>query len=482
MLLSPTSGALCVFLSLPAFSSALFQMAFNEHFLDADHQPKYINYPEATPNECYEIPQTPSNFIQYIIMRISDPTNPPNGIAFYKSRAPNGSGPHCTFRHLETITRYYPQANSQQWFSTKSSSGLTHFKILRNDYSHEWDLVEDQHLQPGGMLYRIYLNRHDWTKIEAAVERKDLDYDWTGWVEEDDDDDDDDDQEWYPDDYYYHGAGMNPANPETVFRVPPVEGEEDELEKASVDTAAYTDENKSAGEDEMNTLADIWSNFGIDDPGEDDLDDENAMLEDDIDNEDYDDEYYDEYGEEQKKTENDPNKLTYWEKLEKLRPQHFVALENERARRRNQDIQRGIYTPIPENRRDRPLEELYGYGYYIDPKQEFAALKKEWAEDKFSDWKEENGVDENVTADNLTPEQKKSFVLYLQAGGPPDYYTKLYLQPIFAMEQAALLRFLAINRPVIRVDNLNSEDRQALITKLPPGGADQVEEESPFPG
>ncbi|KAF3908265.1 hypothetical protein AA313_de0205250 [Arthrobotrys entomopaga] len=466
-----------ILIVFPILTYATFEVAFNEHFLDPSNPPDYKPYPPfstTTPNKCTTIPLPPTNFIQYIILRTTTTTAPPPAIAFYRSQTP--LGPHCTRKNLQMIARYHPTANTQQWF-TALRSDLTHFKVI-NAYDDEWQFADEESLQDGGILVRNYFT-NGWSLEPSIIGVESISYDFSN-LGPDAEEEEGQGLAGYSEEDYELGRGRGGTNLNTNTntnsnsrwtasnnpRLLPLGDfferleeriqEREEMELAEIETAAAS-ESSEVGTDnsaDMRDLENRWSELGLDDRTETEMRELKAAM----------DESALEHEKEIKEEEKEDGITTavatttrenYWDRLERLDPIRFSSFEHERARQRNELIQRGTYTPVPRNRRNRPLREVLGFGYHIDPVREFEALKREWAEEKFADWKNETGNPSWFTSADLTDEQRRDFIQYLKEGGPPAYLNDTYIIDLLEARKAQILRNLAQARAVINGESSN---------------------------
>ncbi|KAF3908181.1 hypothetical protein AA313_de0201852 [Arthrobotrys entomopaga] len=399
-------------------SRALFEMGFRRYLFSGEPYPPLDTY--SRPYICNTInqPPNPTNFIKWIVMRFttsrgygSNPVldTPPQAIAFYRSQAPTRAGPHCIFPHAEAIAHYYPSSHTMQWFKTRRSS-LTHFRVLEEDNSREWNAMMEEGLKEGGVMYRSYTSG-GWNKSPVAINVQDEDYNF-GFEGSSGDDswrDENDSEENFPTSPDSEGWDYEEGE----------EGEEDDDGGVGGDQGYSSDDGADA-DTEVNTEASGWAFLDTVGSGLRDVDpwDRFSIMSEIV-----------EASEEEEEEEEDPDDSEEWGEIiswkppveDDLPPQRqynnynteIEDVDRNLIRLRNKLIESGQYVPVPSVYRHQSLGELRWMGFNIYPKEEIDGVRLEWLAQAFYDWKMLNGLDGNLRWTQLTPTQRDSLTAFL---------------------------------------------------------------------
>ncbi|EPS41170.1 hypothetical protein H072_4983 [Dactylellina haptotyla CBS 200.50] len=381
---------LLVALSAPV--SCLFEIGFLDSLWGTGSSPTLKHY--GNPYDCNNIPQppNPSNFIKWIVMKVTDTVQypfsnnrpmPPQPVIFYGSQAPTASGPHCTLQNMEIIAWYYPDFNRLQWFTNKGNR-LTHFKEL-HDNSPEWAIIEDEGITMSDVLFKA-AEGNEWIYAPSMIDSGDDDFMFDGNSDENYDlegfqqgiySSDEGSAEYE----YRQGSNGSPSERDTARNSRSLGyWDRDSASQDRVDPWDWDVSPSMVIEEEIEVAPDVVQrgSVGL------------AIQED-------------------------------------TQPAPIDESDRLNVEIRNNLVNSGRYIPVATTYRMKPLKELRRMGFIIDPWQEIDGIRMEWAAQVFDEWKSEAGISKHATTPQLTPEQRQAFVEYLKLQPGPAWMAAPYI-------------------------------------------------------
>ncbi|KAK6527754.1 hypothetical protein TWF694_004734 [Orbilia ellipsospora] len=335
---------------LPYQTSALFEIAFKEYFLEPP-----IDFQEiGDPYDCNPIPTLPNEFIQYIITRNTE--EEPSTLAFYQSQNP--FGPFCNRQTLRFIQRFYTDDETQQAIEAPEAY-ITHWRAIIPE-NLEWDIIRQVGAKHGDIIKKSRFTR-DWYKYRNnGLESQPYDYEWDGG----------------PNGIWHRHGGLH-LYEDSVDDDFNNEDQEDEFFPEESDdsgstyrTSMVSDTPDSSGQNLYETL--IAASPKIWPPEEESADNDLAG---------------DPVSRSQVQNSADAQ-IQPLPEVQQPRPpltldeitdirRSVIDFENTVARSRNRMIQRtGIYQPVAPRLYQRPNEELGHLGYFVDRELERSARRE----------------------------------------------------------------------------------------------------------
>ncbi|KAK6343655.1 hypothetical protein TWF730_011246 [Orbilia blumenaviensis] len=409
------AGALWLLSALPNLVMGDFEMAFDNYVYGEGRAPTYRAYDDRT---CNRVPPVGvPDILVSIALRSSTQgiqtgynTRPPPAIAFYRHLNPTGPSPHCVDDALVMVARFYDVPNTVQFFRSPLSR-ITHFKVIDDEQSHAWrvwdenvprDDVRPELWDPdypdadldnrsGIVIWATDGNR--WrSEPNNSILYRPLNYDWQARIRLPEELDSD------------NGSSINDL---------PSEGSD--IQEIMAFRPDMSPQRRGGPEDEDSMGFDLRrvDSAGSADVPYDDLTEEEQV---------------------ERQQEYHTGRIFQMANLQERQRQRAMEEPMDPdgllMRARNDEIDGGNYTPIPPSQRNRTYEQLLTNGWYIDPQQELRARWQEYMTIAFLRFKEQHGLNNDVSVAELTPRQREAFVEFLRLDGTPMFFEEPYIRTL----------------------------------------------------
>ncbi|KAK6507920.1 hypothetical protein TWF481_006341 [Arthrobotrys musiformis] len=391
-------------LLLPSLVRASFEMAFDNYEYTTTQPPQYRAYDDTACNHIPPVTGQPKRIISIAMRSTAEGLNtgyntrPPPAMAFYTSP---GAGPHCVPEKLGMVVRYYAGLDTQQVFLSPLG-GVTHFMVVEGG-SEAVEILDGVAGHGEGVGRVVWDDGGVW-RLAGEVEISDAQEGFSSssssssgdddWVEEEGGSGDDADG---GEDRVLDGGNIA----DSMGFSPPVRVE-------------YIN-SQSASPAEMRRIEEDISDAPV---SEDQIEEEEELT----------------LSEQVDRQERYHTRRIF--RLADLQDQQRArAMEIPRTAAdrlmvaRNDEIDGGNYTPIPQSQRHRSYGELLENGWYIDPEQELRARWQEYMTIAFIRFRERHGLSDFVTPETLTRQQRDLFVDFLR-DGTPMFFHETYMRPI----------------------------------------------------